>query len=39
MSFKKQDIYGALESISAPGEGKNLVESIRLPTLLSLVMK
>lgn len=27
MSFKKQDIYSALENISAPGEGKNLVES------------
>ncbi len=27
MSYKKQDIYGALEKISAPGEGKNLVES------------
>ena len=27
MSFKKQDIYGALEKISAPGEGKNLMES------------
>jgi len=27
MSFKKQEIYGALEKISAPGEGKNLVES------------
>ncbi|MCK5637336.1 MAG: P-loop NTPase, partial [Flavobacteriaceae bacterium] len=27
MSFKKQDIYGALEKITAPGEGKNLVES------------
>ena len=27
MSFKKQDIYGALEKISAPGEGKNLIES------------
>ncbi len=27
MSFKKQDIYGALEKISAPGEGKNLVDS------------
>ncbi|MCF6223368.1 MAG: Mrp/NBP35 family ATP-binding protein [Flavobacteriaceae bacterium] len=27
MSFKKQDILGALEKISAPGEGKNLVES------------
>ncbi len=27
MSYKKQDIYGALEKISVPGEGKNLVES------------
>ncbi len=27
MNFNKQDIYGALERISAPGEGKNLVES------------
>ncbi len=27
MSFNKQEIYGALEKISAPGEGKNLVES------------
>jgi ATP-binding protein involved in chromosome partitioning len=27
MSFTKQDIYGALEKITAPGEGKNLVES------------
>ena len=27
MSFKKQDIYNALETISAPGEGKNLIES------------
>jgi len=27
MSFNKKDIYGALENISAPGEGKNLVES------------
>jgi ATP-binding protein involved in chromosome partitioning len=27
MSFKKQDIYKALESISAPGEGMNLIES------------
>ena len=27
MSFKKQDIYGALEKISAPGEGKNLINS------------
>ena len=27
MSFKKQDIYKALESITAPGEGKSLVEN------------
>lgn len=27
MSFTKQDILKALESISAPGEGKNMVES------------
>lgn len=27
MSFKKQDIYNALETISAPGEGTNLMES------------
>lgn len=27
MSFNKQEIYGALEKISAPGEGKNLIES------------
>ena len=27
MSFKKQDIYNALNTITAPGEGKSLVES------------
>lgn len=27
MSFSKKDILGALEKITAPGEGKNLVES------------
>lgn len=27
MSFKKQDIYNALEKITAPGEGKSLIES------------
>jgi len=27
MGFKKQDIYKALEKITAPGEGKNMVES------------
>ena len=27
MSFKKQDIYNALETITAPGEGKSLIEN------------
>ena len=27
MSFKKQDIYKALETITAPGEGKSLIEN------------
>lgn len=27
MSFKKQDIYNSLETITAPGEGKSLTES------------
>jgi len=27
MNFKKQEIYSALEKISAPGEGKNLIDS------------
>jgi ATP-binding protein involved in chromosome partitioning len=27
MSFKKQDIYSALETITAPGEGKSLIEN------------
>lgn len=27
MSFKKQDIYKALETLTAPGEGKSLVEN------------
>ncbi|WP_397444855.1 Mrp/NBP35 family ATP-binding protein [Polaribacter sp. R77954] len=27
MSFKKQDIYQALETITAPGEGKSLIEN------------
>ncbi len=34
MSFTKQDIYGALEKISAPGEGKNLVESNAITNVL-----
>ncbi len=27
MSFKKQDIYNALDTITAPGEGKSLIEN------------
>jgi ATP-binding protein involved in chromosome partitioning len=27
MNFKKQDIYNALETITAPGEGKSLIEN------------
>lgn len=27
MAFKKQDIYNALETITAPGEGKSLIEN------------
>ena len=27
MSFKKEDIYKALETITAPGEGKSLIEN------------
>ena len=27
MSFTKQDIYKALETITAPGEGKSLIEN------------
>ncbi len=27
MSFKKQDIYKVLETITAPGEGKSLIEN------------
>ncbi len=27
MSFKKQDIYKALETITAPGEGNSLIEN------------
>ena len=27
MSFSKQDIYEALKKITAPGEGKNMMES------------
>ncbi len=35
MSFKKQDIYKALETISAPGEGKSLVENGNVTNLVT----
>jgi len=35
MSFNKQDIYNALETISAPGEGKNLVENENITNLVT----
>ena len=35
MSFKKQDIYKALETISAPGEGKNLIENENVTNLVT----
>lgn len=35
MSFKKQDIYKALETITAPGEGKSLVENNNVTNVVS----
>jgi ATP-binding protein involved in chromosome partitioning len=35
MSFKKQDIYKALESITAPGEGKSLVENENITNVVT----
>ena len=35
MSFNKQDIYNALETISAPGEGKNLVENGNITNIVT----
>ncbi|SOS58070.1 Iron-sulfur cluster carrier protein [Tenacibaculum finnmarkense genomovar ulcerans] len=35
MSFKKQDIYKALETITAPGEGKSLVESENIKNVVT----
>ena len=35
MSFKKQDIYKALESITAPGEGKSLVENENITNIVT----
>ena len=35
MSFKKQDIYNALETITAPGEGKSLVENKNITNIVA----
>ena len=35
MNFKKQDIYNALETITAPGEGKTLVESNSITNIVA----
>ncbi len=35
MSFKKQDIYKALETITAPGEGKSLIENNNVTNVVS----
>ena len=35
MSFKKQDIYKALETITAPGEGKSLVENNNITNVVT----
>ncbi|WP_417799230.1 P-loop NTPase [Tenacibaculum sp.] len=35
MSFKKQDIYKALETITAPGEGKSLVENENITNVVT----
>ena len=35
MSFKKQDIYKALDTITAPGEGKSLVENDNITNIVT----
>jgi ATP-binding protein involved in chromosome partitioning len=35
MSFKKQDIYKALETITAPGEGKSLIENKNVSNIVT----
>lgn len=35
MSFKKQDIYNALETITAPGEGKSLIENNNITNIVT----
>ncbi|CAM1341677.1 Mrp/NBP35 family ATP-binding protein [Tenacibaculum amylolyticum] len=35
MSFKKQDIYNALDTITAPGEGKSLVENENIKNVVT----
>ena len=34
MSFKKEDIYKALDTITAPGEGKSLVENKNITNIV-----
>ena len=34
MSFTKQDIYNALETITEPGEGKSLIENKNISNLV-----
>ncbi|MCG1035237.1 Mrp/NBP35 family ATP-binding protein [Polaribacter sargassicola] len=35
MSFKKQDIYNVLETITAPGEGKSLIENKNITNVVA----
>ncbi|MGY8939472.1 MAG: iron-sulfur cluster assembly protein, partial [Flavobacteriales bacterium] len=35
MSFKKEDIYKALDTITAPGEGKSLVENKNITNIVA----
>lgn len=37
MSFKKEDIYKALETITAPGEGKSLIENNNVTNVVRFV--
>jgi len=34
VSFKKEDIYKALDTITAPGEGKSLVENKNITNIV-----
>jgi len=35
VSFKKEDIYKALDTITAPGEGKSLVENKNITNIVT----